>query len=141
KLRTLLARPPRPDAALGEAFQQRFREAFARQCEALGELQALVEAREEYGKLTQQLDELRKRLPPRAQSDEALASWPREVTYSQLETLEAELRAAFHSPSNVFVRLWHSLRRRQLEARRRATRRPLLGLPNPFSDRALPNET
>jgi hypothetical protein len=36
-------------------------------------------------------------------------------------------------------RLWHSLRRRQLEARRRATRQPLLGLPNPFPDRALPN--
>lgn len=141
KLRTLLARPPRPDAALGEAFQRRFREAFARQCEALGELQALEEAREEYGRLTRQLDELRKRLPPQVQSDEALASWPREVTCSQLETLEAELRAAFLLPSNVFVRLWHSLRHRRLEARRRATRQPLLGLPNPFPDRALPNET
>lgn len=140
-LRTLLARPPRPDATLGEAFQRRFRQAFARQREALGQLQALEEAREEYGKLTQQFDELRKRLPLQAQSDEALASWPREVTHSRLETLEAELRAAIHSPSNVFVRLWHSLRRRQLEARRRETCQPLLGLPNPFSDRALPNET
>ena len=72
KLRALLTRPPRSDAALGEAFQQRFSEAFARQREAIDALQALEQAREEYGRLTQQLDEFRQHLPLQAQSDAAL---------------------------------------------------------------------
>ena len=76
KLQSLLARPPRSDAALGEAFQQRFRDVFARQREALAAVQALEQAREEYGRLNQQLDELRKHLPLHAQSDKALANWP-----------------------------------------------------------------
>jgi very-short-patch-repair endonuclease len=139
KLRALLARPPRPDAALGEAFQQRFSEAFARQRQALDDLEALEQAREEYSRLTQQLEELRKCLPLPAQSDEALANWPGELTHAQLETLEAELSAALHPPANIFERLWHSFRRRQVEARRRAIRGPLLAMPNPFPDRAFPD--
>jgi len=139
KLRTLLTRPPRSDAALGEAFQQRFGEAFARQREAIDALQALEQAREEYGRLTQQLDELRQHLPLHAQSGAALGNWRSDVTCGQLETLQAELRAAFLLPSNVFARLWQSVRRRQVEARRRAIRGPLLGMPNPFPNRAFPD--
>ena len=112
---------------------------FARQREAIDALQALEQAREEYGRLNQQLDELRKHLPLHAQSDAALANWRSDVTCGRLETLEAELRAAFLLPSNVFVRLWHSVRRRQVEARRRAIREPLLAMPNPFPNRALPD--
>jgi very-short-patch-repair endonuclease len=56
-----------------------------------------------------------------------------------LEVLEAGLRAAFLLPSNFFARLWHSLRWRQVEARRRAAREPLLALPNPFPDRVSPD--
>jgi hypothetical protein len=139
KLRTLLTRPPRSDTASGEAFQQRFGEAFARQREAIDVLQALEQAREEYGRLTQLLDELGQHLPLQAQSDAALANWRRDVTFSRLETLQTELHAAFLLPSNVFVRLWHSLRRRQVEARRRAIRRPLLEMPKPFPNRAFPD--
>jgi very-short-patch-repair endonuclease len=139
KLHSLLSRPPRLDAALGEAFRQRFCDVFARQREALADVQALEQAREEYGRLNQELEELRKRLPLHAQSDKALANWPCELTRSRLEGLEAELRAAFLLPSNVFERLWHSLRWRQVEARRQAARVPFLTLPNPFPDRALPD--
>ena len=139
KLQSLLARPPRLDAALGEAFQQRFCEVFTRQREALAKVQALERTREEYGRLNQELDALRKHLPLHVQSDTALANWPGEFTCGRLEAIEAELSAAFLLPSNVFQRLWHSLRRHQVEARRRAAREPLLALPNPFLDRALPD--
>jgi very-short-patch-repair endonuclease len=139
KLQSLLARPPRPDAALGEAFQERFRDVFAHQRQALANAQTLEQMREEYGRLNQKLDELKKHLPLHAQLDAALAKWPRAFTYGHLEALEAELRAAFHMPSNIFARLWHSLRWRQVEARRRAARESLLALPNPSLDCALPD--
>jgi hypothetical protein len=71
--------------------------------------------------------------------DKALDNWPRELTLSRLETLEAELRVAFLPPSNVFERLSHLLRRRHVEVRRRAAREPWLALPNPFPDRTLPD--
>src|SRR5262249_49755585 len=82
---------------------------------------------------------LRRHRPLHAQLDKALDNWPRELTLGRLETLEAELRVAFLPPSNVFERLWHSLRRQHVEVRRRAAREPLLALPNPFPDRALPD--
>ena len=92
KLQSLLARPPRPDTALGEAFHRRFRDVFAYQHEVLADVQALEQAREEYGRLNQELDALRKYLPLHAQSDKALANWPRDLTLGRLEPLEAELR-------------------------------------------------
>jgi very-short-patch-repair endonuclease len=139
KLQSLLARPPRPDAALGEAFHQRFCDVFTHQREALADVQALEQAREEYGRLSLLLDELRKHLPLHAQSDTSLANWPREFTRGRLETLEAELHASFRLPSNVFARLWYLLRQRHVEARRRTVRDQLLTLPSPFPDRALPD--
>jgi very-short-patch-repair endonuclease len=139
KLQSLLACPPRPDVGLGETFQWQFCEVFARQCEALADVQTLERTRDEYGRLNQELDALRKRLPRHAQSDTALTNWPREFTRSRLEVLEAELHAAFLLHSNMFAWLWHSLRWRQVEARRRAACEPLLALPNPFPDRVLPN--
>ena len=66
-------------------------------------------------------------------------NWRSDITCDQLETLQAELRAAFLLPSNVFVRLWQSVRRRQVETRRRAIRGPLLEMPNPFPNRAFPD--
>jgi hypothetical protein len=138
-LQSLLVRPPRPDTALGEAFQQRFHDVFAHQIEALADVQALEQAREEYGRLNQGLGELRKHLPLPVQSDKALANWPYKCTRARLEALETELRAAFLAPSNVFAWLWHSLRPRQVKERRQAAREPLLALPNPFPDRVLPD--
>src|SRR3989442_4997711 len=105
KLQNLLARPPRLDTALGEAFQQRFCEVFTRQREALADVQALERTREEYGTLNQDPDALRKHLPLHAQSDTALANWPGEFTCGRLEAMETELCAAFLLPSNVFQRL------------------------------------
>jgi hypothetical protein len=139
KLQSLLTRPPRPDTVLGEAFQQRFHDVFAHQIEALADVQALEQAREEYGRLNQGLGELRKHLPLPVQSDKALANWPHECTRTRMEALETELRAAFLAPSNVFAWLWHSLRQRQVEERRQVAREPLLALPNPFPDRVLPD--
>src|SRR5207247_398606 len=53
--------------------------------------------------------------------------------------LEAELRSALTQPGGLFQKLWHSLRRSQLEARRKAAREPLLSFPLPFADRTLPD--
>jgi very-short-patch-repair endonuclease len=139
KLQALLACPPRLDATQGEEFQRRFREVFTRQIEVLADIQVLEQAREEYGKLNQRLEELKKQLPLSAQSHEGLANWPSGMTRELLESLAAKLYAALLPPSNVFQRLWHSLRRRQRGAERRAICEPLLALPNPFPDRALPD--
>lgn len=139
KLQALLARPSRPDTTRGEEFQRRFREIFTRQLDELADLQTLEQVREEYGRLNQQLDEVRKQLPLVVQSDESLANWPSNVTHERLETLVAELCAALLPPSNIFQRLWRSLRQRQVAERQRATCESLLALPNPFPDRTLPD--
>jgi very-short-patch-repair endonuclease len=139
KLQALLARPSRPDTTRGEEFQRRFREIFTRQIEGLADLQTLEQVREEYGKLNQQLDEVRKQLPLAVHLEESLANWPSDVTYERLETLIAELCIALLPPSNIFQRLWRSLRQRQVAARQRAAREPFLALPNPFPDRTLPD--
>ena len=138
KLQSLLARPPRHDATQGETFQRRFLEVFGWQQAALGDIHALEKARDDYGKLNQQLSALRKQLPLTAQSDDALASWPKIVTRDQIEIWEGELGKALCPPSGFFGRLWRALRRRKVEARCQAARKPLLTLPNPFADRALP---
>jgi hypothetical protein len=44
-------------------------------------------------------------------------------------------------PANIFGRSWQSLRRRQVEERRRAAREPLLALPHQFAGHALPDAT
>jgi len=138
KLQSLLARPPRPDSAQGEAFQSRLSELFARQQRALAEIQALSQARDEYGKLNQQFAEAKHQLPLAAQSDEAIAAWSPDLTHERLDALEAELTAALAAPSTLLGRLWHKLRRRHFEERRRAARAPLVPLPSPFPDRCIP---
>jgi hypothetical protein len=139
KLQNLIARPPRPDAARGEEYRQQFTTLFSQQRTALSEISILEQARKEYEMLNAELQKLRKTLPLAAQSDDMLTRWPREMTCDRLETLETELRSALIQPQNLLQRLWHSLRRRQVEARRQAALDPLLSLPSPFTDRGLPH--
>ncbi len=139
KLQSLLARPPRPDAAQGEEYRRQFGELFNRQRVALADISALEQARKEYETLNTQFEELRNTLPLAAQSPEALERWPREVTREKVESLETELRRVLVRPGNFLKRLWHFLRRGQMEARREAAREPLLSLPCPFADRGLPD--
>ena len=94
KLQSLLARPPRPDAAQGEEYRRQFAASFSQQRAALNDISTLEQARKEYEVLNAQLEELRKALPLAAQSDDALARWPREMTRDRVEALEAELRSA-----------------------------------------------
>jgi very-short-patch-repair endonuclease len=139
KLQSLLARPPRPDAARGDEYRSQFADLFQQQQAALNDLATIEQARREYEAVNAQLAELRKRLPLYAQSDEALARWPGAITRNQLDALQAELCAALVRPANSFQKLWHWLRRNRVEARRRAALEPVLALPLPFSDRALPD--
>jgi hypothetical protein len=139
KLQSLLARPPRPDAERGDEFRRQFAELFRRQRASLDDVSALEQAREEYEALTARLEELRKALPLPAQSDEALARWPREMTHDKVTTLELELRKALLQPAGFLQKVWHGLRRKQIESRRRAAREALLSLPLPFANRSLPD--
>jgi hypothetical protein len=140
KLQGLLARPPRPDAARGGEFRERFSAAFQQQRKAFDELQTLVKAKEEYENLTQQLKNARAQLPPALQADEALRRWPCETTSERIDALAASLREAWRPPKNALERFWQWVRRRQLQARRQAVRERLLSLPNPFGVRPLPDE-
>ena len=139
KMQSLLARPPRPDAAQGEAFQRRFADLFRRQRAAIDDLKSIEQAREEYEILNEQLDALRKQLPVAAQLDAAVASWLGGMAGERLRQLETELQAALRQPANLLERIWHFFRRRYIEERRFAAREPLLALPNPFADRVLPD--
>jgi very-short-patch-repair endonuclease len=139
KLQSLLARPPRPDSAQGEEYRRQFAALFNQQRAALSDISTLEQARKEYEVLNTQLEESRTTLPLPAQSDGALASWPREITRERVEALEAELRRALAQPGSLFQKLWHSFRRSQVEARRKAAREPLLSFPLPFADRTLPD--
>jgi hypothetical protein len=139
KLQSLLARPPRPDVAQGEQHRRQFAALFSQQRAALSDISTLEQARKEYEILNAQLEELRKTLPLAAQSDDALARWPLEMTRDRVEALEAELRSALARPGGLFQKLWHSLRRSQVEARRKAAREPLLSFPLPFAGRTLPD--
>jgi len=139
KLQSLLARPPRPDAAQGDDYRRQFVALFTQQRAALSDISALEQARNEYEVLNAQFEELRQALPLAAQSDEAIAAWPHELTREKVEALEAELREALAQPAGFFHKLWHSLRRSHVEARRKAAREPLLRFPLPFADRTLPN--
>jgi very-short-patch-repair endonuclease len=139
KLQSLLARPPRPDAAQGDEYRRKFAELFSQQRATLNDISTLEQARKEYEVLNAQFEELRKFLPLAAQSDDALTRWPCEMTRDRVEALEAELRSALARPGGVFQKLWHSLRRSQIEARRKAAREPLLSFPLPFADRTLPD--
>lgn len=138
KLQSLLARPPRPDLAQGEQYRQQFATLFAQQRAALADIATLEQARKEYETLNAQLEELRKPLPLAAQSDDALAQWPRDMTHERIDTFEVELRHALAPPCGVLQKLWRSIRRNQAEARQKAAREPLLSLPLPFADRTLP---
>lgn len=139
KLQSLLARPPRPDAAQGDEYRRQFAALFGEQRAALSDISTLDQARKEYEVLNAQLEESRKALPLPAQSDNALACWPREMTRDRVEAFEAELRRVLAPPGGLFRRLWHSIFRNQVEARRKAAREPLLSFPLPFSDRTLPD--
>ena len=139
KLQSLLARPPRPDSAQGEDYRRQFAEFFSQQRAALSDISTLEQARREYEVLNTQLEELRTTLPLPAQSDGALASWPREITRERMEALELELRRALAQPRGLLQKLWHSFRRSQVEGRRKAAREPLLPLPLPFANRTLPD--
>lgn len=139
KLQSLLARPPRPDSARGDEFRQQFASLFREQRTGLDDIATILQARTEYESVNHQLTELRKLLPLAAQSDEALARWPQAATRESLEALHTELKQALAPPSGFIQRIWHSLRRAKIEARRRAARQPLLALPSPFADRALPD--
>jgi very-short-patch-repair endonuclease len=139
KLQNLLAQPPRPDAAQGEEYRQRFATLFSQQSAALADISTLEQVRKEYEILNEQIGELRNVLPTAAQSDEALERWPCEITPERVEVLGVELSRSLIQPSGFMQKLWHSFRRKQIEARREAARAPFLSFPTPFSDRALPN--
>jgi very-short-patch-repair endonuclease len=139
KLQSLLARPPRPDAERGDEYRRQFVELFRRQRAGLDDVSALEQAREEYETLTARLEELRKAHPLPAQSDQALARWPREMTCDKVTALEAELHKALLQPGGFLQKVWHALRRKQTESRRLAAREALLSLPLPFADRSLPD--
>lgn len=139
KLQSLLARPPRPDAAQGEEYRRQFAALFSEQRTALADISTLEQVRKEYEVLNAQLEGLRKSLPLAAQSDDALARWPREMTRDRVEAFETELCHALAPPNGLLQKLWHSIRRSRIEARRNAAREPLPSLPNPYADRALPD--
>jgi len=139
KLQSLLARPPRPDAGQGEEYRRQFADLFSQQGAALSDISILDQIRKEYEVLNVQLEELRKALPRSAQSDDALARWPREVTRERVEGLESELRIALAQPVGILQRLWHSFRRTQVEAQRKVAREPLLSFPLLFADRVFPD--
>lgn len=139
KLQSLLARPPRPDAAQGGEYRRQFAALFSEQRTALADISMLEQARNEYESLSRQLEGLRKSLPLAAQSDDALARWPREMTRDRVEAFETELCQALAAPNGLFQRFLHWLRRSRIEARRQVAREPLLSLPNPSADRALPD--
>ena len=114
-----------PDAEEGEEYRRKFAELFSQQRATLNDISTLEQARKEYELLNTQLEELRKSLPLAVQSDDALASWPREKTRARVEALEVDLRRAFAEPGGLFQKLWRSLRPSQVEARRKAAREPL----------------
>jgi very-short-patch-repair endonuclease len=138
KLQGLLARPPRPDAAQGEEYRRQFGRLFHQQDSALNDMSALEEARKEYEGLNRQLELLRKLLPLAARSDDSVARWPQEMTRERVEGLEVELRNALVQPVGLLQRLWHRFLRNQIQERRKNARQPALSLPNPFTDRGLP---
>lgn len=140
KLQSLLARPPRADAARGEEFREKFRAAFDQQHKALEQLQALVDAKEEYEEIRRQFYKAMAGLPLALQTDEAVRRWPPAVSPERIEALASALRQAWRPPHNWLERFWQWLRRRQLRARRRAARESFLDLPNPFACRPLPDE-
>ena len=139
KLQSLLARPPRPDAAQGEEYRRRLLEHFKEQRAALDDISQREQARKEYETLNHRLKDLRKSIPIALQQDEALSRWPREIKREQIVSLEHELRKSLAPPVGVIQRVWHTLRRRQVESRRIAAQRPLLSLPTPFVDHSFPD--
>ena len=139
KLQSLLAKPPRPDAARGDEFRRQFAGLFREQRTGLDDIATIQQARTEYESVNHQLAELRKLLPLAAQSDAALARWPQATTRESLDVLHAELQQALALPSGFIQKIWHSLRRDKIEARRHAARQPLLAFPSPFAERALPD--
>ncbi len=139
KLQSLLARPGRPDEAQGVAFQEQFVALFAQQKTELQQIAAHTVARSEYETLNGQLDALRKSLPLVIQSDEVLSQWPANVTSSQIQALETELRLALARPTGAFQKLWFMIRRDQVETRRKAARQVVLELPISFANRNTPD--
>lgn len=139
KLQSLLARPPRPDASRGDEFRRQFAELFHQQRAALTDIATIEQARRDYEAVNAQLAKLREGLPLHAQSDESLARWPAAMSREKLDEAQAELRRAFAQPTNIFQKMWHSLRRTQIEARRKVAREVFTSLPSPFTNRSLPD--
>jgi len=141
RLQSLLARPPRSDAARGEELRDRLRVAFGQQRRAFEQLQALVKAKEEYEELMRRFEKVRMALPLQLQGDEAMRRWPHETSPELMDQLMSALHEAWRTPRNGLERFWQCLSRRYIQARRRAAREALLNLPNPFADRCLPDDT
>lgn len=140
KLQDLLARPPRPDSELGEELREKLYAAFELQRRALEQVRMLLEAKDMYENLAEQFEKARTELPRSLQTDEALQRWPWEASVQRIDELASALREALRPPRNLFERLCRRLRPRRMQARRRAIRELLLGLPNPFDDRFWPAE-
>ncbi|MHC1768177.1 MAG: magnesium chelatase domain-containing protein [Verrucomicrobiia bacterium] len=139
KLKSLLARPPRPDASRGEDLRRQLAELFHQQDRALSDIATIAQARSEYESVNAMLAELRKNLPLHAQSDESLARWPTAMSPERLAEAQTQLRRALAQPANILQRLWHWLRRDQIAANRMAAREPFGSLPPAFTDRSLPD--
>jgi len=139
KLQSLLARPPRPDAARGEEFQRQFADLFDRQHMALSDIAAIAKAGEEYERANRLLEEARKKLPLHLQPDSAIARWPDLMPAPKLLAAQQELRAVLDSPANLLAKFWRWLHRREFAARLSAVFAVLASLPLPFADRPQPD--
>src|SRR6185436_19298974 len=89
KLQSLLARPPRPDAARGDEFRRQLAESFHQQRAALNDIATIEQARGEYESVNAQLAKLREGLPLHAQSDGSLARWPAAMSREKLDKAQA----------------------------------------------------
>ena len=139
KLQSLLARPPRPDAARGEEFQRQFADLFARQHSALSEITATATSGEEYERANQLLEDARKKLPLHLQADVAITRWPDSMPSANLLSAQKELHAVLAPAAHLLARLWRWLRRREFAARQATVFVVLVNLPSPFADRPLPD--
>ena len=140
KLQSLLARPTRTDLQEGEAYHRRFQEVFAKQSGALEDIRTCERMRKEYGRLSQQLDEIKAQLLGNVRLNEALTEWPVDVTQKRLEVIEVEWRRATSRPSNPVQIVWRWLCQKQLKTRRRSIYNSLVALPCPFIDGSWPTE-
>lgn len=138
KLQGLLSRPPRPDKDEGTRFQQRFLEVFDNYETALSVAKELEDTRNIYEEKNACIDDFRKNLPLDLRSDDAIDSWPEEISHGQLDSLEDELQKTFTKPKGLIQRLLFLVRKRSLRTRQLNALEKLTALPNPFKDRPIP---